>query len=72
VTRVACCRRVFEIVRVLLLTCRFIVAMIFFAPMALYDLVEFCLQGELGMAVTLLTLNCINYYLGWTLYGVPI
>jgi hypothetical protein len=68
---VSCCRRASEGVRVLFLTCRFVVALIFFTPMAFYDLLEYCLLGEIGVAVTLLALNSANSYFHWVSFGAP-
>ncbi|KAG6942998.1 hypothetical protein JG688_00017828 [Phytophthora aleatoria] len=41
-------------------------------PMAAYDLLEFVLQGGLGVAVVVLVLNLLNVYLEWTEYGLLI
>jgi hypothetical protein len=68
---VSCCRRASEGVRVLLLTCRFLVALIFFTTMTFYDLLGYCLLGEIGVAVALMALNCANSNFHWVSSGAP-
>ncbi|KAE9008782.1 hypothetical protein PR001_g15065 [Phytophthora rubi] len=59
-----------EVLHILLLIVKFLLALAFFAPMAVYDFVEFVLLGEAGMALALLMMKLVNYYLEWTTLGV--
>ncbi|KAE9023206.1 hypothetical protein PR002_g11764 [Phytophthora rubi] len=62
-------RRAGEALRIVLLILKFLLALAFFAPMAVYELVEFVLLGEAGVVLALLMMNLINYYFEWTTLG---
>jgi hypothetical protein len=68
---VSCGRRAGDFVRVVILAVECSLSLVFFLPLAAYDVLEFLLQGEIGIAVTLLALNVANLYFEWTRYGVP-
>ncbi|KAE9189448.1 hypothetical protein PF002_g25038 [Phytophthora fragariae] len=62
-------RRAGEVLRIVLLILKFLLALTFFTPMAVYEFVEFVLLGEAGVALALLMMNLINYF-EWTTLGV--
>ncbi|GMF49208.1 unnamed protein product [Phytophthora fragariaefolia] len=63
-------RRTGEVLRVVLLFVKFLLGLAFFAPMAVYEFVEFVLLGEVGVALALLMMNLLNGYFEWTTLGV--
>ncbi|KAE9043706.1 hypothetical protein PR001_g3154 [Phytophthora rubi] len=62
-------RRVGEALRIVLLIIKFLLALAFFTPMAVYEFVEFVLLGEAGVALAHLVMNLINCYFEWTTLG---
>ncbi|KAE9316120.1 hypothetical protein PF008_g19087 [Phytophthora fragariae] len=66
----SCRRRAGEVLRIVLLIVKFLLALTFFTPMAVYEFVEFVLLGEAGVALALLMMNLVNYYFEWTTLGV--
>ncbi|KAE9200822.1 hypothetical protein PF005_g15198 [Phytophthora fragariae] len=62
----SCRRRAGEVLRIV----KFLLALTFFTPMAVFEFVEFVLLGEAGVALALLMINLVNYYFVWTTLGV--
>ncbi|GMF21588.1 unnamed protein product [Phytophthora fragariaefolia] len=63
-------RRTGEVLRVVLLFVKFLLALAFFAPMAVYEFVEFVLLGEASVTLAQLMMNLLNCYFEWTTLGV--
>ncbi|GMF31412.1 unnamed protein product [Phytophthora fragariaefolia] len=63
-------RRTGEVLRAVLLFVKFLLALAFFTPMAVYEFVDFVLLCEAGVALALLMMYLLNCYFEWTTLGV--
>ncbi|GMF53298.1 unnamed protein product [Phytophthora fragariaefolia] len=59
-----------EVLRIVRFVVRLLLALAFYAPMVVYEFVEFVLLGKAGVALALLMMNLVNCYFEWAALGV--